>query len=187
MDGYLGHDVVDRWAVRSSGDPSRVAGAVRGALARLGPKVLVSEMQPMDALVRQAQSGTRFSLLLIAVFATVAALLAGVGLYGVLSTLVRQRTAEIGVRMALGAAPVSIVGLVVGQGLRLSAAGIAIGLVAAYALTRAIASLLVGVSRTDPLTFAAMVMVFLAVAALASWLPALRAAALDPSSALREE
>ena len=187
MDGYLGHGVVDRWAVRTFGDPSRVAGAVRGALSRLGPKVLVSEMQPMDALVRQAQSGTRFSLLLIGVFATVAALLAGVGLYGVLSTVVRQRTAEIGVRMALGAAPVSIVGLVVGQGLRLSAAGIAIGLVAAYALTRAIASLLVGVSRTDPLTFAAMVLVFLAVAALASWLPALRAAALDPSSALREE
>ena len=186
-DGYLDHGAVDRWAVRTHGEPSRVAAAVRGALSRLGPKVLLTEMQPMDELVRQAQSGTRFSLLLIGVFAAVAALLAAVGLYGVLSTLVRQRTAEIGVRMALGAAPVSIVGLVVGQGLRLSAAGITIGLVAAFALTRAIASLLVGVTRTDPLTFAAMVGVFLAVAALASWLPALRAASLDPSSALREE
>jgi predicted permease len=186
-DGFLNHGVVNRWAVRFSGDPARMAAAVRDEIRKLGPKVLIGEMQPMDALVHEAQSGTRFSLLLIGVFATVAALLAAVGLYGVLSTLVRQRTAEIGVRMALGAAPANVFSLVVGQGLRLSAVGIGLGMIAALALTRAIASLLVGVSRTDPLTFAAMVLVFLTVAAIASWIPALRAAALDPSSALREE
>ena len=101
-------------------------------------------------MVEKAQAGTRFSLLLIGVFATVAALLAGVGLYGVLSTVVRQRTAEIGVRMALGAAPGSIFSLVVGQGLRLSAAGIAAGLMAALALTRVMTSMLVGVKADRP-------------------------------------
>ena len=186
-DGYLSYGAVGSWAIRTYGDPARMASAVRAEMAKLGPKVLITEMKPMDALVEKAESGTRFSLLLIGVFATVAALLASVGLYGVLSTVVRQRTAEIGVRMALGAAPARIFGQVVAQGLRLSALGIAIGLAGAFVLTRAIASLLVGVSRTDPLTFAAMALLFLAVAAVASWLPALRAAGLDPSSALREE
>jgi len=186
-DGYLNHGAANNWVIRASGDPLRVSAAVRAEIAKLGPKVLITEMQPMDTLVGKAQSGTRFDLLLIGVFATVAGLLAAVGLYGVLATVVRQRTAEIGVRMALGAAPVHIFGQVVGQGLRLSAVGIAIGLAGALVLTRAIASLLVGVSRTDPLTFAAMAVVFLVVAAVASWVPALRAAGLDPSSALREE
>jgi putative ABC transport system permease protein len=186
-DGYLNHGAANSWAVRVSGDPARMSGRVRAEVAKLGPKVLVSQMRPMDALVYEAQSGTRFSLLLIGAFATVAALLAAVGLYGVLSTVVRQRTAEIGVRMALGAPPSRIFGQVVGQGLRLSVIGIAIGVAAALALTRAIASLLVGVSRNDPLTFAAMALLFLIVAAVAAWIPALRAAGLDPSSALREE
>jgi len=105
----------------------------------------------------------------------------------VLATVVRQRTAEIGVRMALGAAPGSIFNLVVGQGLRLSVAGIAAGLVAAFGLTRVMTSMLVGVEATDPVTFAAMAVLFLAIAALASWLPARRAAGLDPATALREE
>jgi putative ABC transport system permease protein len=141
----------------------------------------------MQTYVEQAQAGTRFSLLLIGVFAVMAALLAGVGLYGVLSTLVRQRTAEIGVRMALGAAPGSIFQLVVGQGLRLSAGGILLGLAAAFALTRVMASMLVGVKATDPPTFAAVAALFLAIAALACWIPARRAAGLDPTQALREE
>jgi putative ABC transport system permease protein len=186
-DGYLNYGFAGSWAVRTSGDPVRLVGPVRAEIAKLGPKVLLNEMQPMDTLVEKAQSGTRFSLLLIGVFATVAALLAGVGLYGVLATVVRQRTAEIGVRMALGAAPTRIFAQVVGQGLRLSALGIVIGLVAAFALTRAISTLLVGVSRTDPVTFIAMSLVFLAVAAVASWVPAFRAAGLDPSNALRSE
>jgi ABC-type antimicrobial peptide transport system permease subunit len=121
------------------------------------------------------------------VFAVVAGLLAGVGLYGVLSTVVRQRTAEIGVRKALGAGPGKIFNLIVGQGLRLTAAGIAVGLLSALALTRGMTTMLVGVTATDPTTFATMAIVFFLIAAVASWLPARRAAGLDPTVALREE
>ena len=186
-DGFLGHGAVGNWAIRTAGDPAKYASAVRQAIAKVDPHLLIAEMQPMDALVEHAQASTRFSLLLIGVFASVAALLAGVGLYAVLSTVVRQRTPEIGVRMALGAAPGSIFNLVVGQGLKLSAVGIAVGLVAAFELTRAMTSMLVGVKATDPATFASMAVLFLAIAAMASWLPARRAAALDPTAALREE
>jgi len=149
--------------------------------------MVVIEMETMDSVVEHARSGTRFQLLLIGIFAVIAALLAAVGLYGVLSTVVRQRTAEIGVRVALGAEPASIFNLIVGQGLRLSAAGVAVGLVAAYSLTGIMTSMLVGVKPTDPLTFVAMVLLFLSIAAVSSWLPARRAASLDPTRALRDE
>jgi ABC-type antimicrobial peptide transport system permease subunit len=160
---------------------------VRAEIAKLNPNLLITELQPMDALVERAQAGTRFSLLLIGVFAVIAALLAGVGLYGVLSTVVRQRTAEIGLRMALGAAPGSVFRLVVGHGLRLSAAGVAIGVAASFGLTRAMTSMLVSVKATDPITFAAMAALFLIIAIIASGLPARRASGLDPTIALRED
>lgn len=186
-DGYLGHGVAGRWAIRTSGDPSRYAPAVRAEIAKLGKQLVVNELQPMDVWVAQSESGTRFSLLLIGVFAVIAALLAGVGLYGVLATVVRQRTAEIGVRMALGAAPGNIFQLVVGQGMRLSMVGIAIGLAAAFWLTRVMTSMLVGVKPTDPATFIGIAALFVVIAAFSSWLPAQRAAGLDPTRALREE
>ena len=129
---------------------------------------------------------TRFALALIAVFAGLAATLAAIGLYGVLSSLVRQRVAEIGVRMAFGAQPSGIFRMVVGQGLTLSAIGIGVGLVAALLLTRAMTKLLIGVTPTDPLTFVSMIVVFLVIATLASWLPARRAAGVSPNVALRE-
>ncbi|MGA3239948.1 MAG: FtsX-like permease family protein [Bryobacteraceae bacterium] len=141
----------------------------------------------MDTAIDTAQSTTRFHLLLIGTFAVVAALLAAIGLYGVVSSAVRQRTAEIGLRIALGAAPGGIFRLVIGQGLTLSLAGIAIGLVAAGGLTRVMASMLVGIKATDPGTFAAMILLFILVAAVACWVPARRAAGLDPTAALREE
>ena len=183
--GFLGGGL-NRWAVRTAGDPLLIAGAVQAAVREVDASFLVSELDAADNLVRKAQAGTRFSLVLIGVFAVTAVLLVGVGLYGVLSTLVRQRTAEIGVRMALGAAPDGILRLIVGYGLRLSAAGIAIGLLSALLLTRAMRTMLVGVSPTDPVTFAMMGTVFLLVAAVSLWLPARRAAALDPTMALRE-
>jgi putative ABC transport system permease protein len=186
-DGFVGHAAATRWAVRTSGDPAQLTGAVRAAIAKLGGQMLIVELQPMDQWVERAQAATRFSFLLIGIFAVIAALLAGVGLYGVLSTAVRQRTAEIGVRMALGAVPGSIFNLVVGQGLTLSAVGIAIGLVFAFLLTRLITSMLVGVKATDPLTFLAVAVLFFLVASAASWIPARRAAALDPTEALRDE
>jgi putative ABC transport system permease protein len=186
VEKFLGGGV-NRWAVRTSGDPLQIAGPVRAAVTEVDPQFLVADLDAMDAVVRRAQAQTRFSLALIGVFAVIAALLVGVGLYGVLSTLVRQRTAEIGVRMALGAAPDGILRLIVGYGLRLSAAGIAIGLLSAIALTRGLRTMLVGVSPTDPVTFAAMGVVFFLIAAVSLWLPARRAAALDPTTALREQ
>jgi putative ABC transport system permease protein len=186
-DGYVGHGRVARVALRTAGDPSAAASAARAAIAQQDKSMVVIEMETMDAVVEHARAGTRFQLLLIGIFAVIAALLAAVGLYGVLSTVVRQRTAEIGVRVALGAAPGSIFSLIVGQGLRLSAAGVAVGLLAAYSLTSVMTSMLVGVKPTDPLTFVAMVLLFLSIAAVSSWLPARRAATLDPTRALRDE
>src|SRR5882762_8597656 len=186
-DAYIGSGATDHWALRIGTDPSKYANDVRAAIKAFDPHLLITDMQPMDAVMEKAQAGTRFSLLLIGVFAVIAALLAGVGLYGVLATVVRQRTAEIGVRIALGAQPSNIFQLVVGQGLRLTAIGIAAGLIAAFVLTRGMSTMLVGVKTTDPATFAIMAMVFLFIAALASWLPAWRAASLDPTAALREE
>jgi putative ABC transport system permease protein len=136
--------------------------------------------------VVHAQAGTRFSLLLIGLFALIAALLASVGLYGVLATFVRLRTAEIGVRMALGAAPSTILRLVVGHGLRLSTVGITAGIVAAIGLTRLMTAMLVGVPPSDPVTYFAIIALFLVIAAISCWIPARRAAALAPTSALRE-
>ncbi|HKO60571.1 MAG TPA: ABC transporter permease [Pyrinomonadaceae bacterium] len=186
-DGYLNHQAASWWAVRTDGDPATLAGAVRDVVRRAGSDTFINEMQPMDNLVVQAQAQTRFSLLLIGVFSTIAALLAGVGLYGVLATLVRQRTNEIGVRMALGAAPARIFRLMVGKGIYLSVIGIAIGLLGAFALTRILASMLVGVKPTDPMTFVSVSILFLFIAVIASWLPAMRAARLNPTTALRSE
>jgi predicted permease len=186
-DAYTGFGRVGQWALRTSADPGNYAHAAREAIAALDSHMLFTQVYPMDHYLVESQAGTRFSLLLIGVFAMIAVLLAAVGLYGVMATLVRQRTAEIGVRVALGAAPGSIFSLVVGHGFRLAAAGIAVGFAAALILTPAIASLLVGVTATDPVTFAAMIAVFLLIAALASWIPGRRAAGMDPSVALRGE
>jgi putative ABC transport system permease protein len=186
-DGYVNHRAASWWALRTDGDPGSIASAVRDVVHKSGAELLINQMQPMDQLVVAAQAQTRFSLLLIGVFSTIAALLAAVGLYGVLATVVRQRTAEIGLRMALGAAPSGIFRLMVGKGLRLSIFGIAIGLLAAFALTRVLTTMLVNVKPTDPVTFVSVALLFLLIAVVASSLPALRAAGLDPTKALRNE
>lgn len=186
-DGYVNHGAASWWALRTDNDPAALAASVREIVRGVGKETFINEMQPMDSLVTAAQAQTRFSLLLIGVFSTIAALLAGVGLYGVLATSVRQRTAEIGVRMALGAAPSRIFRLMVGKGLYLSAIGIGIGLLAAFGLTRVLASMLVEVKPTDPVTFISVAVLFLIIAFLASWLPARRASGLDPTTALRNE
>ena len=186
-DGFAGHGRADRWAIRTGGDPGHFAAAVKAELAKVDPHLAMFEVRPMDVLVDQAEAGTRFSLMLIGVFAVIAVLLAAVGLYGVLSTVVRQRTSEIGVRMALGAAPARIFGLVIGHGLRLSAAGIGLGLLAALGLTRVMSTMLVGVKASDPVTYGVMAVMFFAIAALACWVPGRRAAGLDPIVALRDE
>jgi putative ABC transport system permease protein len=186
-DGYGGPGAVNSWALRVGGNPAEFAALVRAAIRDVSPRLLVSDLQPVDELVTHGQAQTTFSLLLIGAFAVIAGVLAGVGLYGVLSTAVRQRTPEIGVRMALGAGRPSIFRLVVGQGLGLSAIGLIIGVVAALILTRLMTTMLVGVKPTDPLTFVSMVLIFLLIATASSWIPANRAAAVDPNQALREE
>jgi len=182
-----GYAIGGYWAVRTPGDFATEVVRIRAEIANLDKSLLVSEMLPMETLVRRAQSKTRFSLLLLGLFATIAALLAGVGIYGVLATLVRQRTAELGVRMALGATPNNILSLIALHGLRLSAVGIGVGLVAALGITRVMSSMLFGIQANDPVTFTATAALFLLIAAFASWLPARRAAGLEPTAALRED
>lgn len=185
--GMQGYHVSNYWVVRTFGDPSTYAAAIRNELHSLDPRLVVTNMQPMTSLVEKAQASTRYSLFLMGVFASISVTLAGIGLYGVLASSVRERSAEIGVRIALGATPCAVLRLVAGQGLLLSAVGMALGIVAALGLTRLMTSMLVGVRPTDLVTFAVMVVLFSSIAALASWLPARRAANLDPAVTLREE
>ena len=186
-DGYSQFGAAFRWAVRTAGNPEAITGAVRAAMAQQDPRLLMTEPRTWRSYLEEHVAPTRFALILIGVFAGVAAILAMIGLYGVLATTVRQRTTEIGVRMAFGATHGRILKLIIGQGLRLSTAGIIVGVLAAIALTRVMASLLVGVSATDPVTFATMAVVFALVATFAAWIPARRAAGLNPNVALRDE
>jgi predicted permease len=185
-DAFVGSAVVRSWAVRTRSDPAGYESQVRAAIAGVSRNLLVTDMEPAETLVYEAQASTRFSLLLITAFGVIAGTLAGVGLYGVLSTAVRQRTAEIGVRMTMGAERGDIVRLVVIEGLRLSGIGIAIGVVAAFVLGRVMTAMLVGVKATDPVTYASMILMYLAISVVASSLPAWRAAGLDPKTALHE-
>ena len=184
---YFQGNFGNSWLVRTDGDPNAIAGPVRAALREVDPQLLVTEVQPLSENVSRAMAPTRFALGLISVFAGLAATLAAIGLYGVLANLVRQRASEIGVRIAFGAQPSSIFRLIIGQGMVLSVVGVVAGLIGAFWLTRTMARMLVGVTPTDPLTFASMVALFFGIAAAACWIPARRAAGLQPSVALREE
>ena len=186
-DGYSQFGAAFRWAVRTSGDPEAITGDVRNAMSQQDARLLMTEPRTWQSYLDEHIAPTRFALILIGVFAAVAAILAMIGLYGVLATTVRQRTTEIGVRMAFGATQGRILSLIIGRGLVLSLAGIAAGIIAAVALTRVMATLLVGVTATDPATFATMAVVFALVAAFAAWIPARRAAGLNPNVALRDE
>jgi putative ABC transport system permease protein len=176
------------WAIRTgAGDPARLIDAIRAEVAAIDPLLPVANVRPLASYVDDAMAATRFALTLMGVFAGIALAMAAIGLYGVLAYTVRQRTAEIGVRMAFGAQASTILRLVVSQGLGLSAIGMVIGVGGAVVLTRVMASLLVGVTPTDPLTFAAITLLFMFVAACASFIPAWRASRVDPMRALRQE
>jgi len=174
------------WLVRGT-NPMGLVDAIRAELRTLDPRIPLAEVREFQGYVDDAMAPTRFALILIGAFGVTAVLLAGVGLYGVLSSVVRQRTAEIGVRMAFGAQKEGILRLVVGQGLVLAGAGLIGGLVMALGVTRLMESLLVGVTPTDPVTFAGISAVFAVVAIIACYLPARRATMVDPTVALREE
>ena len=173
--------------LRADGDLSTLAAAVRREVAALDPELPVYEVKTMDAAVAESLSGRRFSLLLLGLFAGVALLLAAVGVYGVMSYGVVQRTKEIGIRMALGAGQDSVLRLVVGDGMRLAGAGIVLGMGLAVGLSRLLRGMLYGVSAFDPAAYAGLTLVLAGVALLASWLPARRAARVDPAIALRAE
>jgi putative ABC transport system permease protein len=147
----------------------------------------VSDIRTMEDILSESMARQRFSMLLLGIFAAVALVLAAVGIYGVMSYSVAQRTREIGLRMALGAQRSDVLKLVVGEGLKLVLIGVVFGLVAAFILTRVMASLLFGVSATDPTTFVAISLVLISVAVLASYIPARRATRVDPMIALRYE
>jgi putative ABC transport system permease protein len=173
--------------VRTTGDPAASVSAVRREIAALDPDQAVFGVATMESLVNDSMGVRRFATFLLGLFAAVALALAAIGIYGVISYGVSQRTHEIGVRMALGAQSGDVVRLVVGQGLGLSVAGVVVGLGLAYAMTRLLSGLLFGVSATDPTTFAATAGLLVAVAIVASAVPAWRAARVDPTRALRGE
>jgi putative ABC transport system permease protein len=173
--------------IRTAGDPRSITTAVRRAIQGVDPEIAISEVRTMDEVLGQSAESRRWTLTLLASFASLALVLALVGIYGVMSWTVAQRTREIGVRMALGARSGQVLANVIGYGLKLSAIGMVIGLVGAFALRRFLGTLVFGVSTADPIVYAAVAAVMLAVALLACYLPARRAARVDPLVALRCE
>jgi putative ABC transport system permease protein len=173
--------------VRTAGDPLSFASQVQQQVQGIDKDQPLSDVRSMDQWVARSLAQTRFTSLLLLVFAALALALASIGIYGVMSYAVSQRTAEIGIRLALGAERADILRMVVGNGIRLSAAGLAIGVVLAILLSRTISSLLYEVAGTDPLTFAGVVAVLGSVAILASYIPARRAARIAPTDALRSQ
>ncbi len=171
----------------SAGDAARLAPAVRMALRDLDPAVPVYDIATLASLIEKSSAQRLFVMRLLGGFAVVAVLLAAIGLYGVVSYGVTQRTREVGVRVALGARPADILRLVLSSGLVLVGVGLAAGLAAAAAATRFLGALVFGVSRTDPLTFASAGLLLAAVALLAHWVPLTRALRIDPAVALRQE
>jgi putative ABC transport system permease protein len=170
---------------RTAGDPLAAAGAVRNEIRQLDPNLPVANIRPMREVVSTALATPRLTGFLLGAFAAIALALAAVGIYGVLSYLVSQRTHEIGIRLAVGADRMQVLRMILRQGVTLAVAGIAIGLAGAFALTGMMASLLYQVQPSDPVTFAAVSVALIAVAAFASYLPALRATRVSPVQALR--
>ena len=173
--------------VRTASDPAALAGAVRRTIAAIDPTQPIVKIATMDDVVAASTSQRRLALVLFGAFAAAALLLAIAGIYGVLAGSVSERTREIGVRSALGATPASLVALVVGQGGRLAALGIILGLVGSFALTRYLQSLLFGVAPNDPATLVGVCVLLACVTLAACLVPAARAARVDPSAALRSE
>ena len=174
-------------AIRTKSDPSQVADSLRSAVHQIDPELAVADIKQMDAVAGASLSTPRFTFVLVGMFAALAVLLAGIGAYGVIAYTVTQRTSEFGLRVALGAQRNDLLRMVLAQAARLAIPGTLLGLALALSLGRVVQTLIYGVSAADPLVFASVVVLVPAVALLAAWIPARRAARSDPMEALRTE
>jgi predicted permease len=186
-DSYLVGGWTPYLVVRTAGDPVRVAAGILEVVHKVDPNLPITHITTMDGLVSDSVSPRRFSAVLVGIFAALALLLAAIGIYGVMSYTVSQRTQEIGLRMALGAQLTSIRRMILGQTLKLTLMGVGLGLLGAFVLTRFVASLLFGIGIYDPVTFFGAAFLQIAVALAASYIPARRAMRVDPMVALRYE
>jgi putative ABC transport system permease protein len=173
--------------IKTQGDPERMAAPVRDGVRQLSPSTALSRVETMESIVATSVASRRFSTELLAGFAALALVLAAIGIYGVIAYDVSQRTYEIGLRMALGAQSTQVAGMMVGRGVRMVALGLVLGVAGSLAVTGVLSSLLVDVSRLDPLTIGGVVVVLAVVAAGAAYLPARRASSVDPMVALRRD
>ena len=184
----MGPDVTGMaYVVRSAVPTSSLVGAVRRAIDEVDPNLAIAQVRMLQDVVDRSSDQTSFTMVLLAIAATVALLLGAIGIYGVISYIVAQRTGEIGVRLAMGAEPRTVARMILRQGGLVTLLGIVAGLIAAYAGSQLIRSLLYGVSPRDPIVFSLTTVTLLVVALLACWLPARRAARLSPLQALRTE
>jgi ABC-type antimicrobial peptide transport system permease subunit len=174
-------------AIRYAGSAPGIIDSIRNTSRQMNSEQVVYGEQTMDEIISDSISDRKFSMVLLGTFAALALLLSSIGIYGVISYLVGERTHEIGIRIALGAQRKNVLVLVLGEGMKLVLLGAAIGIAAAFGLSRLMAGMLYGVSTTDPLTFAAVPLVLLGVAMLACYIPARRAMRVDPMTALRYE
>jgi ABC-type antimicrobial peptide transport system permease subunit len=179
--GPIGANLV----IRTKLPPASLASAVMGVLREINPQQPKNEFKPIQSLVDHASSPRRFFVILVAAFATLGLLLAALGIYGVISYSVTQRTQEIGVRMALGATQALVQRDIIWKTLKLALIGIVLGTIASLFVTRAIAALLFDTAPTDPAAFAGMIVLLCAVALAAGWIPARRASRINPMVALR--
>jgi putative ABC transport system permease protein len=173
--------------LRTAGDPHQQAAALRSAIAEIDPNQPLVKVRTMEDNMAATVAQPRFRTWLIAIFAGLALMLAAVGIYGVMSYSVTRRTSEIGIRITLGAQPVDVFRIVVGEGLRFALVGVGVGVAGGLILTRLLGSFLYGISASDPLTFFAVALLLILVSATASFFPARRATRVDPIVALRYE
>jgi putative ABC transport system permease protein len=175
------------WAIRTQVEPYSLSAAIAREIQTAGHDLPVARIRSMEQVVIQSTARSDFNALLLTIFAAVAMLLAAIGIYGLMAYSVQQRTQEIGIRMALGAGPGQMRNMVMAQGIRLALIGVVVGLVAAFGVTRLMASLLYGVKSSDPFVFAGVALTLTGVALLATYFPARRATQVDPLVALRYE
>jgi predicted permease len=173
--------------LRSAGSPLAMVGAVREAIVKLNSENVMDEATTMEAIIADSLAARRFSMILLSIFAALALLLASIGIYGVISCVVGQRTREIGIRIALGAQRGTVLRLMLGEGMKMAMTGVVVGIVAAAGLARLMSQLIYGVSAADPVTFAGVIIVLTTVAFAACYVPARRAMRVDPMVALRYE